>query len=190
VVIYTSDHGENIGEHGMWWKNCMYDHAARVPLIVSWPRRWAGGGRRTEVCSLVDLVKAIAEIGGAELPDDWNGDSLCGLLDGDGGDWHGLAVSEYYGHNIASGFAMLRQGRWKYVYHTPADEEHPAERELYDMVADPGEFRNLAGEADQAQRIAQLHATLVEELGEEPDESERRCREDYARGYGRTDLDA
>ena len=190
VIIYTSDHGENIGEHGMWWKNCMYDHAARIPLIVSWPGRWAGGQRRTEVCSLVDLVKGIAEIGGADVPADWDGDSLCRLLDGDGDRWHDMAVSEYSGHNIASGFAMLRQGRWKYVYHTPADDDHPAERELYDMAQDPREFNNLATEPDQAQRIAQLHATLVAELGEEPDESERRCREQYARGYARDDVNA
>jgi choline-sulfatase len=43
VVIYTSDHGENKGDHGMWWKNCVYEHAARMPLIVSYPE--ALGGR-------------------------------------------------------------------------------------------------------------------------------------------------
>ena len=51
IVIYTSDHGENMGEHGLWWKNCMYEHAARVPLVVSWPRRWTGSQQRTEACS-------------------------------------------------------------------------------------------------------------------------------------------
>ena len=51
VVIYTTDHGENMGEHGLWWKNVMFDSAARIPLIVSWPPRWPGGARRTGVCS-------------------------------------------------------------------------------------------------------------------------------------------
>src|SRR3954453_4925771 len=46
VVIYTSDYGENMGDHGMWWKNAMYEQSAGVPLVVSWPKRWASEGRR------------------------------------------------------------------------------------------------------------------------------------------------
>ncbi len=185
IVIYTTDHGENMGEHALWWKNCMYEHAARVPLIVSWPKRWEGGQRREGACSLVDLAQTIAEVGGAKTPDDWNGDSLVDWLDKPGTIWKDLAVSEYYAHNIASGFAMLRMGRYKYVYHTPADDKHPAERELYDLQADPGEFNNLAGLSEQRDRVHAMHATLVRELAEEPDRTEQRCRADYARGYGR-----
>jgi choline-sulfatase len=185
IVVYTTDHGENMGEHGLWWKNCMYEHAARVPLIVSWPKRWEGGQRREGACSLLDLGQTLAALGGAKTPADWNGDSMVGWLDNPGTTWKDLAVSEYYGHNIASGFAMLRAGRYKYVYHTPADEKHPAERELYDLEADPGEFRNLASLSEQRDRVHAMHATLVKELGEDPDRTEQRCRADYARGYGR-----
>jgi len=185
VVIYTTDHGENMGEHGLWWKNCMYEHASRVPLIVSWPARWKGGQRRTEACSLVDVVQTIAELGGAECPTDWNGDSMLPWLDDSRTAWKNLAVSEYYGHNIASGFAMIRMGRYKYVYHSAPDEDHPAERELYDLVDDPGEFINLAAQRAQKERVKEMHAALVKELGEEPDRAEQRCRADYARGYDR-----
>jgi choline-sulfatase len=66
VVIYTADHGENMGEHGLWWKNALYDQAARVPLIVSWPARWPGGQRRVGACTLVDVEQTIAEVGGAK----------------------------------------------------------------------------------------------------------------------------
>lgn len=183
VVIYTSDHGENKGDHGMWWKNCMYEHSVRVPLIVRDPRRWPGGQRRSGACSLVDVVRTITELGGAATPDDWDGDSLLPVLDRADAPWKDTAVSEYYGHNIASGFAMLRQGSWKYVYHTPMDADHGSERELYDLAADPGEWHNLAGEPDHAQRVAVMHRALVSELGEEPDATEQRCRHDYARGY-------
>ena len=185
VVIYTTDHGENMGEHGLWWKNCMYEHAAHVPLIVSWPARWKGGQRRTQACSLLDVVRTIADLGGAETPADWNGASLCRWLDDRNGQWKDMAVSEYYAHNIASGYAMLRTGQYKYVYHTPPDEKHTAERELYDLKADPGEFANLAAKPEQQARITELHAALVKELGEDPDATERRCRADYAKGYGR-----
>ena len=185
VVIYTSDHGENIGEHGLWWKNCMYDQAARVPLIVSWPGRWAGGQRRTGACSLVDLVQTVAELGRAKPPPGWKGDSMCNWMDDGKAPWKDFAVSEYYGHNIASGFAMLRAGRYKYVYHTPPDRKHPAQRELYDLRANPGEFAGLAERPEQQARIQKMHAALVTELGEDPDETELRCRADYARGYNR-----
>jgi choline-sulfatase len=186
VVVYTSDHGENMGEHGLWWKNCMYEHAARVPMIVRWPKRWQGGQRRSAACSMVDLVQTIAELGGAETPDDWNGDSMCAWLDDAKAPWKDQAVSEYYAHNIASGYAMLRTGNHKYVYHTRMDATHPPGRELYDLAADPGEFNNLAAKPSHKQRLDAMHAALVEELGEDPDETELRCRADYQKGYGRT----
>jgi len=185
VVIYTTDHGENMGEHGLWWKNALYEHAARVPLIVSWPARWQGGRRRLGACSLVDLVQTIGAIGGAKAPADWNGDSMVPWLDDPQTRWKDLAVSEYYAHNIASGYAMIRLGRFKYVYHTPADAAHPAERELYDLESDPGEFHNLANEPGQKGRVEKMHAALVREIGEEPDRTEQRCRADYQQGYQR-----
>ena len=176
VIVYTTDHGENLGEHGLWWKNCMFDSAARIPLIISWPKRWPGGQKRDAACSLVDLVQTLAEIGGAKPPADWDGDSMCPWLDNPKAEWKDLAVSEYYAHHIASGYAMLRTGRYKYVYHTPADEKHPAERELYDLQADPGELRNLAADPAMQSRIHEMHARLVKELGEAPDKTELRAR--------------
>jgi choline-sulfatase len=185
VVIYSSDHGESLGEHGLWWKNCMFEPAVRVPLVVSWPARWPGGQRRAEACSLLDLVRAIAELGGARVPEDWNGRSLVPWLDDPAAPWPDLAASEYYGHNVASGFAMLRRNGWKYVHHTAPDAEHPVERELYDLAADPGELHNLAGHPEHEARREALHAALAAELGEEPDETELRCRAEIALGYGR-----
>lgn len=186
VVIYTTDHGENMGEHGLWWKNCMYEHASHVPLIVSWPGRWTGGQRRAETCSLLDVVQTIAELGGAKVPGDWNGDSMVQWLDNPNAEWKDWAVSEYYAHNIASGYVMLRQGKYKYVYHSPPDDRHPAERELYDLSEDPGELNNLASDPAYSSRITEMHTFLVNELGEDPDDTEKRCRADYATGYSRS----
>jgi len=187
VVIYTTDHGENMGEHGLWWKNCMYEHASRVPLIVNWPARWTGGQRRTQACSLLDVAQTIAELGGADVPGDWNGESMVRWLDNPENKWKDIAVSEYYSHNIVSGNVMIRMGNYKYVYHTPADADHPAERELYDLKTDPGEFDNLAGRKKYRRRVRMMHAALVKEIGEHPNDTEQRCRADYARGYSRRD---
>jgi choline-sulfatase len=185
VVIYTTDHGENMGEHGLWWKNCLYEQAAHIPLIVSWPKRWSGGQRRTGACSMVDLVRTIADIGGTPVPQDWDGHSMVRWMDDARAPWRDLAVSQYYGHNIASGYAMLRTGNFKYVYHSAPDARHPAEQELYDLKADPQEFRNLARSVAHKAQLEKLHGLLLKQLGEHPDESEQRCRADYARGYGR-----
>jgi choline-sulfatase len=174
-----------MGEHGMWWKNCMYDHSAKVPLIVSFPARWKGGQRRTKACSLVDVVQTIAELGGADVPDDWDGDSMVQWLDKPDAKWKDMAVSEYYAHNIASGYSMIRMGRFKYVYHTAPDEKHPVERELYDMQADPGEFKNLANDPKYKSRIEKMHSALIKQVGEHPDKTEIRCRADLAEGYKR-----
>lgn len=185
LVIYTTDHGENMGEHGLWWKNNLLDSAAHIPLIVSWPARWTGGQRRTGVCSLVDVVQTLAEIAEATPPADWDGDSMAAWLDDPNAAWKDRAVSEYYGHNIASGNVMIRMGNFKYIYHISPGEGWPVERELYNLQADPSELENLAGRPEYAGRVAKMHAALLEELGEAPSKIEARCRADYARGYDR-----
>ncbi len=183
VVIYTSDHGENKGDHGLWWKNCMYEHGARVPLIVSWPARWAGGQRRTAACSLVDLVQTLIELGGGEAHEPMDGDSMLPWLDDAAHAWKDFALSEYYGHNVASGFTMLRQGKWKYIYHARIDEKHGPERQLFDLENDPQELHDLAREAAQAGRMEAMHAAMVAQLCEEPEAIEARCRAEQAVGY-------
>jgi choline-sulfatase len=176
IVIYTSDHGENLGEHGLWWKNCLYDTAARVPLIVSWPKRWEGGQKRDGACGSVDLVRTIADLGGAKVPSDWDGSSMVPWLDNPSYPWKDQAVCEYYSGYISSGIAMIRQGNWKYVYHTRADATHGPEQELYDMKSDPKDLHNLAHDPNQAGRLVTMHAALVKELGEDPEHTEARYR--------------
>ncbi len=176
IVIFTADHGENMGEHGMWMKCCMYDASSRVPLIVSWPKRWKGGQQRDGACGMVDLVQTIAAAGGAKVPADWKGVSMLPWLDDANYAWRDLAVCEYYGLDIVSGFTMIRQGDWKYVYHTRANESQEPERELYNVAVDPKEFHNLAGDPANEGRMKKMHEALIKETGEDPERTEARCR--------------
>lgn len=176
IVIYTADHGENLGEHGLWWKNAMFDNAAKVPLIISYPKRWTGGQKRDEACGSVDLVKTIAELGGLETPKDWDGVSMVPWLDNPAYKWKNMAVCEYYAGYIASGISMIRKGNWKYVYHSRADETHGPEVELYDLHKDPKELINLGKDPNYADTIKMMHASLIKELGEDPEHIELRFR--------------
>jgi len=177
VVIYTSDHGENLGEHGLWWKNALYDSADRIPLIISWPRRWAGGQVRAGASQTVDLVRTIVALGGGSAPSDWRGDSMVPWLDHADFHWKDRAVSEYYADYIASGITMIREGEWKYVYHARPNALRGPEEELYNLHDDPKELHNLAHVPEQQPRLRTLHADLVKELGEDPEITESRWRE-------------
>lgn len=188
VVVYTSDHGENKADHGLWWKNCMFEHAARVPLIVRWPRRFPAGARVARPCSLLDAGQTVLDLAGARPFEGMTGRSLLPWLDRPDRAAHShagpdAAVSEYFGHNIASGFVMIRKGDWKYVYHTAPDPDHGPQRELYDLSTDPTETHNLAADPVHDARCRDLHDQLCRTIAADPDEVELRCRHDYARGY-------
>lgn len=176
VVIYTSDHGENLGEHGLWWKNTAYDCSVRVPLIFNWPQRWKGGQVRDGACGSVDLVQTIAALGGATTPEDWDGNSMLPWLDHAAYKWKDMAISQFYAGYISSGITMIRQGQWKYVYHSRADESHGPEIELFDLKADRAELKNLAADPRYKSKIASLHKLLVSQLGEDPEQTETRWR--------------
>ena len=110
VVIYTSDHGEMNGEHGMWRKSNFYEASARVPLQVMFPDRLSAGKRIDEVVSLVDLTATFVDIAGAQSLSHLDGDSLLPLMQGTASDWKDFAFSEYLAHGVERPMAMLRKG--------------------------------------------------------------------------------
>ena len=187
LIVYASDHGENMGEHGMWWKNCMFEQASRVPLIISFPKRWKSGQRRVGASSHVDLVQTLVEFGGGKAPGDWNGTSMMSWLDEPKHKWKDMAVSEYYGHATASNYSMIRMGDWKYVYHSTIDADHPEQRELYNIKTDMQEFHNVAAVPANAARVAGMHKRLLAEVASNPNDTEQRCRKEIAVGYQRKD---
>jgi choline-sulfatase len=167
LVVYTSDHGELAGDHGLWWKNSFYEQASRVPLILSWPgalERVPAGARFEGAVSLLDLTRTLIDVAGVPDPGDLDldGDSLLPPLEalaagdapGAAALWKDEAIVEYYGHATNRPQRMLRAGRWKYNYY------HGEPAELYDLAADPQEFHNLAGEP----RVAAIESAMRRRL--------------------------
>ena len=140
VVIYTSDHGEMNGEHGMWRKSNFYEASSRVPLQIMFPDKLSAGKRIDEVVSLVDLTATLVDIAGGKSQEQFDGDTLMPLIQETNADWKDYAFSEYLAHGVQRPMAMLRKGKYKYNYSLGDPPE------LYDISEDQEEFHNLANE--------------------------------------------
>lgn len=152
-VLYTSDHGDTVGDHGMWTKHTMYEGSVGIPLIVAGPGVPAGRRCATPV-SLVDLFPTILECVGVpatEADEDLPGTSLLGTLDAPDG--RRVVFGEYHAEASQHGFFMVRDDRYKYVEYVGAVPQ------LFDLEADPEEAHDLAGDP--------AHAALLQRCARE-----------------------
>jgi choline-sulfatase len=150
LVIFTADHGELLGERGLWYKMSFLEGSARVPLIVRGPG--LAPRRVTGPVSQIDLAPTLAELTGAQAAEaGFEGSSLAGALTGAaaGPD---EALGEYLAEGVRGPAVMIRRGAHKYV-RCPGDPDL-----LYDLAADPLELRDLAGDPASAGRLAAFRA--------------------------------
>jgi arylsulfatase A-like enzyme len=150
VVIFMSDHGEALGDHGLSHKGCrFFDGLVRVPLLVSWPGRFLAGLRSDALVGLLDLAPTLLEIAGLPIPADVQGRSLLPILTGAAPANHhrDFVRCEYYDAAqmpTGSWGTMYRDRRWKLnVYHRDGAPAGAGRGELFDLEADPGEFDSL-----------------------------------------------
>ena len=141
LIVFSGDHGDMLGERGLWYKMHWFEMSARVPLLVHAPGRFAPG-RVSAAVSTCDLLPTLVELAGgsveAGLPLD--GRSLLGHLQGQGG--HDEVIGEYMAEGSVGPLMMIRRGAYKFVY----SEDDPWL--LYDLSRDPHERENLAGSPD------------------------------------------
>ncbi|HLU50300.1 MAG TPA: sulfatase-like hydrolase/transferase, partial [Planctomycetota bacterium] len=171
IVIFTSDHGYHMGEHGHWQKMTLFENAARVPLIVAGPGVAAAGKRTRSIVELVDLYPTIAELCGAPRPAHLSGKSLVPLLRDPSASVRESALTK-----CNNGYS-LRTDRYRYTEWGP---DGRGGRELYDHESDPVELVNLAERPEHRELAEKLAADLrarVAEASEPPSGVEQIRRE-------------
>ena len=147
VIIFTSDHGESLGDHGLMWKGCrFYEGLVRVPLVFSWPGQFEQDLRSDALVELLDLTATLLDLSGVSQPDYQQGKSLLPILRGDAGAEHRPFVRSEYFDALDPMFTggtgtfatMHRTRRYKLVvYHGKGLGE------LFDLESDPWEHENL-----------------------------------------------
>ena len=156
IIVFTSDHGDMLGERGMWFKMSYLEHSARVPLIVHAPKMFAPK-RVAKAVSLVDFLPTFVELARdgkqGEYATPLEGQSLLPHLSGDGG--HDDFVGEYYGEGTAAPIYCIRRGQYKLIY----CRDDPLQ--FYDLIADPLELNNLSEHADHQTQIQQWQAEIA-----------------------------
>ena len=162
IVVFTSDHGYHMGEHGLWQKRSLFEESCRVPLVVVWPGTTPAGGVAPAPVSHVDLYPTIAAGCGLAVPPGLAGQDLAPILADParpGRNWAVTQVTRPGSKKEAfapfSGYS-LRTPRWRY---TEWDEGRRG-RELYDHEADPRELANLADDPRYAGDVTSLSQQL------------------------------
>lgn len=175
IIVFTSDHGYHMGEHGLWQKQSLFEESARVPLLIIEPGSKAKRAVAKTPVSLVDLYPTLAKMTGIDAPKDLQGQDLVPILKDPSATGRGWALSQVvrgggFRRNGASAAVgdegrknfgySLRTDRWRY---TEWDEGKQG-RQLYDHDVDPKELQNLAEKPEQAATVAalteQLHAAV------------------------------
>jgi len=150
VVIFWSDHGYHVGEHGLWMKQSLFEESARVPFVIIAPNAKGNGKLCRRTVEFVDIYPTLADLTGLTPPKNLEGASLKPLLDDPAGKWDRPAYTQVQ----RGGFPgySVRTERWRY---TEWDDGKQG-AQLYDHDADPREFHNVADEPKYAKVVEEM----------------------------------
>jgi len=155
IVVFTSDHGYHLGEHGLWQKMSAFERSLRVPLVIAGPGVNEGGKTCSRPAELVDLFPTLADMCGVTPPANLSGVSFAPLLK------DVTAKGRTAAFSMVRGGRSLRTERWRYTEWNDGKDGV----ELYDHQSDPTEMKNLATDPAQAATITELKVLLAAEQG-------------------------
>lgn len=137
LIVFTADHGDNIGDHGLFFKTFFTEGSARVPLLISLGGATPKGATYDCLVGQEDIMPTVCELAGLPIPSGIDGISLSGQIQNPSGERRPFVVSQFFsGDGLA---LMIRNKQYKYCF-----ARYESTEELYDMLADPGELNNLA----------------------------------------------
>lgn len=160
LVIYTSDQGFYLGEHGWFDKRFMYEESFRTPLLMRYPAMIEAGSANTDLVQNIDFAPTLLELAGLEVPEDMQGLSLLPILNDEESEWRDELYYHYYeypGIHAVKRHYGIRTERYKLIRFYYDVEEW----ELYDLETDPDEMNNVYESADYAEIRDELHQRLV-----------------------------
>lgn len=168
-VMYTSDHGDNLGSRGMWGKSTLFEEASGVPLIVAGPGIEAGKVVDTPVSHVDTYPFILRSVGETDpsLTEGYPGVSLDDIADGAKPDRN--VLTEYHGMGSATGAFMIRHNQYKYMYYV----DYPPQ--LFDLKADPEELNDLGTDPEYASVVRECHERLLKIC--DPKDVDRMVRE-------------
>ena len=161
IVIYASDQGFFLGDHGWFDKRWMYEESLRMPLLVRWPGTVAPGSVNRDLVMNLDLAETFLDVAGAPVPAQMQGASLAPLLRGrTPADWRDAIYYQYFEypgwHSVRRQYGV-RTSRYKLIHYYEVDEW-----ELFDLERDPEELRSVYGSPEYAPVTADLLRRLAE----------------------------
>jgi arylsulfatase A-like enzyme len=160
VVIYSSDQGFYLGEHGWFDKRWMYEESLHMPFIVKWPGVTSPGAVNTDMVQNLDFAETFLEIAGLPIPDEMQGRSLVSLLKGETpDDWRKSIYYHYFeypGAHMVQRHNGVRTDRYKLINYYELGE-----KELFDLAADPKEMKSVYNDPEYAQIQTQLEGELA-----------------------------
>jgi arylsulfatase A-like enzyme len=172
LVIYTSDQGFFLGDHGWYDKRFMYEESLRMPFILRYPQEVAAGSINDDILLNVDFAPLFLDLAGIPIPDEFQGRSFRSLLQGETpADWRQGLYYRYWmhkaHHNVYAHYG-IRTKRYKLIYYYSdalgqagaIDETYEPEWELFDLAQDPHELRNIVDDPAYADVAAELRDEL------------------------------
>lgn len=156
IVVYTSDHGLAVGQHGLMGKQNLYEHSIRIPWLMAGP----GVPAKGPICGQVyqmDIYPTLCELAGIPVPASVEGRSMAGLLRGEAGAERNTVYALYKDTQ-----RMVKDGRYKLIRYRKSGVtgEGTDMVQLFDLLEDPGELRNLAQEPELQQHIRRLDEAM------------------------------
>ena len=177
VVIYTSDHGEMAGHHGIWQKQCFYEPAVKVPLMLRLPS--GESGRVAQNVSLVDVLPTLLEIADLETLSDLPGNSLLTIAEHQADATTRAVFSEYHHMGMLNAGFMLKRGDYKLCHYVGSEPQ------LFDIAVDPLENDDLASKPEYTARRTEIEADLYAILDPEREDARAKENQKMRRSKGR-----